>query len=122
MTYEYRDVNVRKHDRRHPKNPSRSVHVRRHSRHQRVSSGKPEQMNYLMAGKPPQEESDYPDIPQGRFIWSQISMATKMAGGTRDFAVDDRTGYLHFRVTKTHGDFRWIIVQLTPMDTYVVKL
>ena len=75
-----------------------------------------------MAGKPLQEESDYPDIPQGRFIWSQISMATKMAGGTRDFAVDDRTGYLHFRVTKTHGDFRWIIVQLTPMDTYVVKL
>ena len=66
MTYEYRDVNVRKHDRRHPKNPSRSVHVRRHSRHQRVSSGKPEQMNYLMAGKPPQEESDYPDIPQGK--------------------------------------------------------
>ena len=49
-------------------------------------------------------------------------MATKMAVGARDPVVDDKTGYLHFRVTKTHGDFRWIIVQLTPMDTYVVKL
>ena len=122
MTYDYRDVNVRKHDRRHPQNPSQSVHVRRHSRHQRVSSGKPEEMNYLMAGKPPQEESDYPDIPRGRIIWSQISLATKMAVGARDPVVDDKKGYLHFRVTKTPGDFRKIQVQLTPMDTYDVRL
>ena len=49
-------------------------------------------------------------------------MATKMAVGARDVVVDDKKGYLHFRVTKKHGDFRKIIVQLTPMDTYDVKL
>ena len=49
-------------------------------------------------------------------------MATKMAVGARDVVVDDETGYLHFRVTKKHGDFRKIIVQLTPMDSYDVKL
>ena len=75
-----------------------------------------------MAGQSPSEGSSYDGPQRGRIIWSQISMATKMAVGARDVVVDDTKGYLHFRVTKKHGDFRKIIVQLTPMDTYDVKL
>ena len=75
-----------------------------------------------MAGRPPGDEPSYGEPQRGRIIWGQISMATKMAVGAREVAVDDKKGYLHFRVTKKHGDFRKIIVQLTPMDTYDVKL
>jgi len=75
-----------------------------------------------MAGQPPGDEPSYNEPQRGRIIWSQISMATKMAVGARNVVVDDETGYLHFRVTKKQGDFRKIIVQLTPMDTYDVKL
>ena len=122
MTYEHRDVNVRKHDRKHPANPNRSVQVRKHSRRQRVNPQNQNERNFLMAGRPPHEEPSYDTPQRGRIIWSQISMATKMAVGARDIVVDDETGYLHFRVTKKHGDFRKIIVQLTPMDSYDVKL
>jgi len=75
-----------------------------------------------MAGQPPLDEPSYGEPQRGRIIWGQISKATKMAVGARDVVVDDKKGYLHFRVTKKHGDFRKIIVQLTPMDTYDVKL
>ena len=75
-----------------------------------------------MAGRRPGDEPSYDEPQRGRTIWGQISMATKMAVGAREVAVDDKKGYLHFRVTKKHGDFRKIVVQLTPMDTYDVKL
>ena len=122
MTYEHRDVNVRKHDRKHPANPYRSVQVRKHSRRQRVVPENQDGRNYLMAGRPPADEPSHDTPQRGRIIWSQISMATKMAVGARDVVVDDETGYLHFRITKKRGDFRKIIVQLTPMDSYDVKL
>ena len=77
---------------------------------QRVSPERDNEMNSLMAGKPPRDdEYRYEEPQRDRIIWSQISLATKMAVGARDPVVDDKTGYLHFRVTKTHGDFRMII-------------
>ena len=57
----YREVNVRKHDRTHPKDNNRTVNVRKHNRKIRHLPVFDEQKANLMAGKAPTGPENWGD-------------------------------------------------------------
>ena len=60
MTGSYRDVTVRKHDRKHPRKPNTSIPVRRHQRRICVYDPQDLARSSVMAGKPPTESREQP--------------------------------------------------------------
>ena len=59
----YKNVHVKKHDRSHPKTPSRTVHVRDYDRRQQINPEQESHKRTLMAGKPPADTSDDSPYP-----------------------------------------------------------
>jgi SAM-dependent methyltransferase len=58
MGNEYRDVNVRKHDRKHPRKPNTTIPVRKHQRRICVCDPQALARSSIMAGKPPTESRE----------------------------------------------------------------
>jgi len=69
MTNGYRDVTVRKHDRKHPRKPNTSIPVRKHQRRICMCDPREQSRSSMMAGKPPME-SRGTELPkkEGQYI------------------------------------------------------
>jgi len=69
MTYMYRGVNVRKHERKHPRKPNTTIPVKKHQRLICVCGAEDLNRTSIMAGKPPTKLSENPlQMKDGQYV------------------------------------------------------